>query len=156
MRKINSVGELIKSMIFHKMFLEGFAQRPMIRYIKENNYENKELVGVEIGVYHGDNSLSILMSLPIKKLYLIDPYLNYPEYTDEYGDEPSLEPVFDMVKRRLSIFKDKVVFIRKLSSEAVNDIPDNVDFVYIDGNHKYGYVKQDMEMYYEKVKSGGY
>jgi len=42
-----------------------------------------------------------------------------------------------------------------MSADAISDIPDNVDFVYIDGNHKYEYVKQDMEMYYKKVKKGG-
>jgi len=152
-QKIDSAEQTIKRKIYYKMF--GIPPRPMIKYIKENNSENNELVGVEIGTYHGDNALSMLLNLPIKKIYLIDPYLNYGGYTDKYGDELSLEPVFNVAKEKLSKFKDKVAFIRKMSSDAISDIPDNVDFVYIDGNHKYEYVKQDMEMYYDKVKLGG-
>ncbi|MCG2718260.1 MAG: class I SAM-dependent methyltransferase [Nanoarchaeota archaeon] len=144
-QKIGLVGYLIKHKI-STSFPSLPAPRPMIRYIKENNFENKELVGVEIGTYRGVNALNILLNLPIKKLYLIDPYLDYGEYTDKYGDEPSLDPLFDIVKKKLSKFKDKVVFIKKMSFDAINDIPDNVDFVYIDGNHKYEYVKQDMGM----------
>lgn len=30
-----------------------------------------------------------------------------------------------------------------------------VDFIYIDGNHEYNYVKKDLELYWGKVKEGG-
>ena len=49
----------------------------------------------------------------------------------------------------------KIKFIKKKSEDAINDIPDNLDFIYIDGNHAYEYCKQDMEMYWEKVRTGG-
>jgi hypothetical protein len=42
-----------------------------------------------------------------------------------------------------------------MSVDAAEDIPDNLDFVYIDGNHKYEFVKQDIEAYYPKIKIGG-
>ncbi|MDP3697256.1 MAG: class I SAM-dependent methyltransferase, partial [Candidatus Taylorbacteria bacterium] len=34
-------------------------------------------------------------------------------------------------------------------------IKEELDFVYIDGNHSYDYVKKDLELYWDKVKKGG-
>jgi len=31
----------------------------------------------------------------------------------------------------------------------------DLDFVFVDGSHEYQYVKQDLEMYYDKIRSGG-
>ena len=36
-----------------------------------------------------------------------------------------------------------------------DEFPDDVDFVYIDGNHSYEFVKKDIELYYPKVRNGG-
>lgn len=124
--------------------------RPMIKFIKDN-YPNIPLVGVEIGVYKGDNAYNILNNLNIKKLYLIDPYIPYEEDKGWQGNEK----IYQIAKKKLKPFKDKIQFIRKFSHEAVNDIPNNLDFVYIDGNHAYEWVKRDIELYYPKVRRGG-
>jgi hypothetical protein len=94
------------------------------------NFKN-DLVGVEIGVAKGENAKVMLNALPIKKLYLIDPYVNNP------------------------FRSDRVRFIKKKSEHAVADVPDNLDFVYIDGDHSYEACKKDIELYYPKVRSGG-
>jgi hypothetical protein len=59
---------------------------------------------------------------------------------------------FPIAKEKPSKFKDKVQFILKKSSEAVNNLPDNLDFVYIDGNHTYEFVKKDIDLYYPKIR----
>jgi hypothetical protein len=89
-------------------------------------------------------------------LYCIDPYINYNDYNDaasnHIGDE-----MFNNVKIRLqNKFGNRVVFIRELSEQAVDLIPNNIDFLYIDGNHKYKHVLKELELYYPKVKIGGY
>lgn len=124
--------------------------RPMIEFMKKN-FGRNVLVGVEIGVLHGANAESILKVLPIQKLYLIDPYIRYFDGKKWCDPRESLPKA----KKKLSKFKEKVVFIIKKSSEAVDDIPNNLDFVYIDGNHAYEFVKKDIEMYYPKVRRGG-
>lgn len=43
-----------------------------------------------------------------------------------------------------------------MSENAVNDIPNDIDFLYIDGNHQYEYVLQDLTLYYPKVKKNCY
>ncbi len=123
-----------------------------VRFIETKEEEN-ELVGVEIGTYKGKHAKAILENLNIKKLYLVDPYTNYENY-DDYGRE-DFNKLFKEAMKRLSKFKDKTLFIRKKSSEALEEIPDNLDFVYIDGNHTYEYAKKDMEDYYKKLKVGG-
>lgn len=151
--------------------------RPAIEYIKWES-KGKELTGAEIGVKEGRNAETMLKLLNIKKLYLIDPY---EEYTDENfeegeteeinGDKTDLQKKFyskklhhtdkfmeDIMKNTISKFekyKDKVIFVRKKSEDAVNNIDDDLDFIYIDGNHTYEYVLKDLNNYYKKIKEGG-
>jgi hypothetical protein len=108
------------------------------------NLKNKNLIGAEIGVEHGLNAKTMLRFLPIKKLYLIDPY-----------QQKSGDTYYKEAKRFLKKYKEKIEFIRKSSEEAINEIPNDLDFVYIDGSHEYDIVKKDILMYYNKVKQGG-
>lgn len=136
---------------FHRLFHHFFGSklRPMMR----NLIGKKDLIGVEIGVLYGDNALSLLNNLDIKKLYLIDTWKNYEGYTDNYGTE-SLNRIYEKVVKR---FKNdnRIDIIRMSSDDAITFIPDELDFVYIDGNHQYEYVKKDIENYYPKIKNGG-
>jgi len=116
-------------------------------------FHGRSLVGAEIGVLRGANTINILRHLNIKKLYLIDPYLMYDGI--DGGQKTTFEKTFKLVKHNLRKYIDKVVFIKKKSSDAANDIPDVIDFIYIDGNHLYKYVKQDIELYYPKIRADG-
>src|SRR4030042_1249650 len=65
--------------------------------------------------------------------------------------------------RCLGIKKDKVkndnrvIIIRKKSEEAISILEDNsLDFLYIDGNHKKEFIKKDLELYFPKIKIGGF
>ena len=124
--------------------------RPMIHTIKKKEWH--DIIGVEIGTLHGLNALSMLYHLDIKHLYLIDPYILYDDGINTYKNRNN---DFNIAQRNLKQYKDKVTIIKKTSQDAVNDVPDNVDFVYIDGNHSYRYVKNDIESYYPKVRNGG-
>jgi hypothetical protein len=122
--------------------------RPMTILLK--NCAKTELVGVEIGVASGGNARNLLGELPIKKLWLVDPYTSY----FEGGRVCDCSKEKEEAKRALSKFS-QVVFVEKTSEEAVKDIDGNLDFVYIDGNHDYLFVKKDIELYYPLVKVGG-
>ena len=123
--------------------------RPMISYLKEEN--KKDLIGAEIGVAGGDNSKRLLKTLSIKKLYLIEPWIEY----EEDGKIKNYDKNEQKCRKLLKRWNNKIVYIKKTSREAVNDIPDDIDFIYIDGNHQYEFVKTDIELYYPKVKKGG-
>lgn len=120
----------------------------------------KDLIGAEIGVHDGDHAIDMMESLPIKKLYLIDPWMSYEDYYESVKNPrkttKALNERMNVTKKILKKYGDKVVFIRKFSSDAVNHFKDeSLDFVYIDGNHQYEFVKEDIENYYPKVKKGG-
>lgn len=120
--------------------------RPSILFMKEY-FKNKSIKGAEIGVKEGLNSASILKTLNIDKLYLIDKWESYRYFNmDEFHSK--------LIKKYA---KDERVTIIKASSEkAVDKVEDNsLDFVYIDANHDYDYVYQDLEIWYSKVKSKG-
>ena len=129
--------------------------RPMIDYVLKDYNQKTELIGVEIGVAAGDNAFDIMNVLDMKRLYLIDPYSlsEYPEYKP--SDQPQFDKVRDTAFELLSQYKNRVEFIIKPSRDAVDDVPDNLDFIYIDGNHEYIEVRADLENYYPKVKKGG-
>jgi len=135
----------------YRDYLIREKDRPMMKFL-DKNYDDNDLVGAEIGTYLGENAENILKTISIKKLYLIDSYIPYVRVDGVLYDTKLCFPI---AKQRLSRFKQKIRFIKKKSSEAVNDVPDNLDFVYIDGNHIYEHVKEDIELYYPKIKRGG-
>jgi len=132
----------------------NMAIRSMSEYIRRN-LRYGQLTGVEIGVHVARNSYNIATLLPIKKLYLIDPYTKYEQ--DGAAANPDTDTGFikRTAHRRMNLFKDKIVWIEDYSGKAVDRVPDDLDFVYIDGNHDYEFVKKDIELYYPKVKKGG-
>jgi hypothetical protein len=87
--------------------LIGATPRPMTSFLKEH-FKADELVGVEIGTAKGDNALSILQELPIKKLFLIDPYTSYAER----GQQVSFEETFVIARNKPSQFH-QVIFMKK-------------------------------------------
>lgn len=147
---------LIKQILkYYNFYILNKPNRPMIRLVQQLG--KKPLVGVEIGTSKGCHAFDILYHLDIKTLYCIDPYV---EYNDRLKiNQHPVDYNFDMFKyianEALSCFKDKYKFIYKTSDDAIDEIPNNLDFVYIDGNHSYEQVKRDIDTYYNKVKMGG-
>jgi len=121
--------------------------RPSTRYLMKK-YHGSDLVVAEIGVDYGLNAKTMLKLLPIKTLYLIDPY-------EEELDSITGDTRYKKAQKFLSKYNHKIKFIRKSSHEAVDDIPDNIDFIYLDGRHEYENVKKDIVLYYPKVKKNG-
>jgi len=136
------------------VILRGFP-RHSTRFAK-NYFKGRKIVAVEIGTYEGYNAKSILKELNIQRLYVVDPYENYVDYA---SSEPETVKVLKLAerqaRRRLRNNSQKIVWIKKFSSDALKEIPSDLDFVYIDGNHDYEYVKEDMVNYYKKLKKGG-
>ncbi|MEM4258240.1 MAG: class I SAM-dependent methyltransferase [Candidatus Thermoplasmatota archaeon] len=124
-------------------------------YVMKNHFNKKKVIGAEIGVLRGYNTRNILRHLNIDKIYLIDPYMMYEGIDEKQDPKVPHSKAFLYAQKVLKKYKEKIIWIRKMSSEAINDVPENLDFVYIDGNHLYDYVLKDLELYYPKVKPGG-
>lgn len=145
-KNFNRVNQHIQRHLIHTYHL-----RPMINFIKTTK-DWQNIIGVEIGSLHGLNALSMLQNLDIKHLYLIDPYILYDDGINKYQNR---ENDLKIARQNLKPYKDKVTFIIKTSDEAINDIPNNIHFLYDDGNHSHDYVKRDIENYYPKIRAGG-
>jgi hypothetical protein len=59
-------------------------------------------------------------------------------------------------KARLKPYEDRITYIKEESVVAADEVPTNLDFVYIDGGHDMNIVLADCMGYYPKVKEGGY
>ena len=113
-------------------------------------------VGVEIGVAKGRYSKWLLHGIPGLKLYLVDPWRSYDEYVEHHDEagQVILDDCLTEAHRRLD--GKNVEFLRKTSMEAVEDFEDNsLDFVFIDGNHSFEYVIDDIAAWSKKVRPGG-
>lgn len=113
----------------------------MIHYIYQN-YNNVDLIGVELGVQEGINARNILQVLNMKCLYLVDVYEDNPQHKD-------------IALKNVKHWLHKTWFICDNSTDCSNRISDELDFVYIDTDHTYKTTKKEIELYYPKVKVGG-
>lgn len=122
-------------------------------------------IGAEIGVWKGNFSERILKTVQPKRLHLIDPYLyrktgTYRSalYGGKAGSQKVLEEIYNSVREKFKeeIAVEQVVMHRQLSEAATREFPDEYfDWIYIDGDHQYEFVKKDLEMFYPKVKTNG-
>ncbi len=115
-------------------------------------FKGKEVVVAEIGVYKGFHARSINKSLNVKKFYLIDPYSSY----DYHGKIDDLDIAERKAHRKNNRWFETNRWIKEFSEKAFLRIEDNsLDFLYIDGNHNYNFVKRDLKLYWDKIKKGG-
>ncbi len=121
--------------------------KPATLYTKKQ-FGNEPIKALEIGVAKGLNAKSMLETLNIHTLYLVDPYISHEEHQSVMGSKD------DMLKR-VEKWVNQVIFIHGTSDNAVADIPSDLDFIYIDGNHSYNQVWRDLTHYRAKLNEGG-
>ena len=119
--------------------------------------------GVEVGVFKGEFSKEIVSKWG-GILYMVDPWR---PLGDEYSHSEiewstfnhkfeSCSDTYSKAMEAIQGFEDRAIMIRSLSEQAVDLFEDgSLDFVYLDGNHAYDFIKQDIELWYPKVKKGG-
>ena len=138
--------------ILYELYLKLFPNNyktSMTEYLMKQNRKN--LIGAELGVRYGGNAMSFLKHLDIQKMYLIDHYSKYVEN----GQSLDYGYAYPIAVHKLRKYKDNIVFIRKDVNDAIADIVDSVDFVYIDVTGEYNTVYNLLCNYYPLVKPGG-
>lgn len=119
-------------------------------------YYNLNGTGVELGTFKGQFANTILNSWG-GRLLMIDIWRELPQ--DEYDDVSNHRDHIDAYSETMENikgFEDRAYMLRMRGEHACNLISDrSLDFVYIDANHTYQAVKDDIRMWYPKVKSGG-
>ena len=131
---------------FYSIPFESFAEKP-IRYL-------------EIGVSCGITLMCVARtyaSHPDSRLHAIDPWLDYEEYPEYKGQQPT---AFENYQHNISLFPDvaeKIITHRGFSHQILPTFEDNYfDIIYIDGNHESEYVLEDAVLAFRKLKVGGY
>ena len=97
-------------------------------------------------------------------MYGIDPYVDYEDDRFRplsklsrllHRNIDNVDKLYDLAIKKLSLYLN-CTLIKKMSMDALADIPDHgLDFVYIDGNHAFGYVAMDLMKWSQKVRKGG-
>ena len=129
---------------------------------QQNNYKNI----VEVGIGYGTHAKHILnKNTNIEKLYLIDPMKYYPNdlFADKImNQEPEVEgnnfnELYELINEELSGWNDKIIWLRKESLTVTEEeIPNNsVDCVFVDGDHSYEAVLNDLKFWWGKIVVGG-
>ena len=115
--------------------------------------------GAEIGTDQGEYAAFLCATNPNLWLYCVDPWKAEAYEEDQQPESREDQPFFDNRYQetvdRLKPYPNCKI-IRKTSMEAVKDFKDSeLDFVYIDGNHDFLNVAQDIHYWLKKVRPGG-
>lgn len=141
---------IVNSHFLNHKFTDRLAMNEII------NTLGVQLTGAEVGVGSGTFSKHLVGSCDFKKFYCVDSWRHLEQYRDiANGSDSQHEARYLKACQNLNSH-GCVEMLRMTSREAAEIIPDeSLDFVYIDANHAYEAVSQDLQLYYGKVREGG-
>jgi hypothetical protein len=122
-------------------------------WLNDNNLTG---YGVEVGALSGVYSEIILSSWKGNLLYLVDPWETqsvdvYREDDGRFNHLAAYEQA-----QELKAKDPRAMLLKMLSADAAALFPETMlDFVYIDANHDYEFVLQDMTVWWPKILPGG-
>lgn len=129
--------------------IEGSRDTTLPEIFKELGF----IRGAEVGVEKGHYSKTLCKAIPGLTLFGIDPWKAYRGYR-EHVSQPKLEGFYEETVQRMKPYDFRI--FRAFSEEAHKYFDDrSLDFVYIDGNHSFLNVTQDIAFWSPKVKKGG-
>jgi len=119
-------------------------------------------VCAEIGVWKGDFSDEILRLTRPRELHLIDPWAFQPEFPRRMysgniaASQQDMDAICEAVRQRFADVEEVQVH-QRFSSDLVEILKGaTLDWAYIDGNHSKAFVRQDLELSWRCLRSGGY
>jgi hypothetical protein len=116
------------------------------------NSEHSSRIGVEVGLWKADFAQIMLMEDKLLNWIGVDPYSLYGK---RHRKQKDWDAIHERVLNKMSTFGKRFRLIRSTPYEAVESLPNNIDFIFIDGNHNYDYVLNDITILERKVKPGG-
>lgn len=129
--------------------IKGFNRVKLAQMFAELGYKR----GAEIGVADGRNSLILCENIPDLELWCVDPWEPYYD-NPRGGGKDQQHGNYELAKERLE--KYNVHFCRDMSlNVAINWDGPILDFVYIDGNHRFDYVMTDLIYWHPIVQKNG-
>ena len=129
-------------------------KKKRIDIVEKFFHTNNSLI-LEIGAHKGDFSTILLEKFKPKKLVLVDPWIAEKEKVYQsswYGNFDGVgqkiqDSYYENLKKKFEqqINKKQIEILRMKSSEAFKMLKNKFDLIYIDGNHLYNYVLEDLE-----------
>lgn len=113
----------------------------------------------EVGVFAGDFSREIFRICEPSRLVLIDTFAAWSFSCDEHGGNPRTLSGDEMMKaaRELAAQCDGVDIRQGRSADILPTLADNsLDFIYLDADHSYSGVKEDLAHAWRIVRYGGF
>jgi len=108
--------------------------------------------GIEIGTYKAEYTVEFAKAG--LEIYTVDPWMIYRDYSNPKG-QARLDFQYEHSCRVLKPYPNAHV-IRATSMDALSEFEDgSLDFVYIDGNHIFKNVAEDLWEWSRKVRKGG-
>jgi hypothetical protein len=146
-----------------KHIIEKYNLSGELPYIIEGSLDKSDLhiilkelgltVGAEIGLNRGHHAERMFAAIPGLKLYGIDCWESYPEYRMDFT---SVEQDNMYIKAKKNMANLNCEVIKGYSMDVVKQFKDgSLDFVYIDANHEFRSVIDDISEWGKKVKVGG-
>lgn len=121
------------------------------------NHLNLVGYGAEIGVGEGLFSAHILKHWLGKRLFSIDPWKCYDNYDDVTNlAQEEQNKVYREARAKLKPFGRRSKIIRQFSHQAAPKFINYLfDFIYLDANHSYEYIKEDINLWWPRLNYGG-
>lgn len=112
--------------------------------------------GVEVGALSAVYSAIVLRQWHGQRLWLIDPWEKQP--LDVYLEDDGRFNHEDAY-RRAKLFAEqepRAILLKGLSPDLADNFSNGtLDFVYIDGNHRFAAVRDDLNAWWPKIRPGG-
>ncbi len=130
--------------------------------INENNYKKV----LEVGCAFGFHTKQVISNTEIESYTMVDPYVPYANdvfsdsvqnvYNDGTMNLSNFDQFLHLVMEELSEYKEKITHIRKPSIEAAKEVEnESLDAIFVDGDHSYSAVKEDLSVWWPKLRVGG-
>jgi hypothetical protein len=112
--------------------------------------DKSNLKMLEIGSYKGESAFMFASLGIFSEIHCIDPFEGAEESNDIFNENwDSVKNEFKLNTRHFN----NITLHQGFSYDLVNNFEDKYfDFIYIDGNHEYEWVKKDIELYLPKTK----
>jgi hypothetical protein len=132
-------------------------QYDQIIFLCKTYFKDIDIICIEIGTGTAQTLEMVLAySQNLKLVYTIDPYIHdETSQFEAYAPVEKQEEWKEIAKLRIAKFPDRVFKIIGTSDNAVALTPDEVDLVWIDGDHTKTQIVKDIINYYPKVRIGG-